>query len=343
MCAMYRARSADGILSADVTCSETCAFCGCHISRVRKYVTHYDACKAKKNQEGNGYLSTERQSIAIQRRKRLCRMAAQELDLKMSAIAEMEIEEVPRGQRSSESLTRKRTLEMTDTDSEELRQSRKRRITTGDGADSSVPVPSESSHQALSELKTATQLDFSMNGSLGPMVPTATAPLTSHCNLNKSSVLSGTDDQFSTENTEFLPYSISEGAFVSQYGAAHTRAPLLFSHTMDGSSTYSTGYQYEGTSHARAPLLSSHTMDGSSSYSVGQNARAHVRAPLLSSHTMDGYQAAYGALAQARTPMVEYHAVDRCQSNTQVASDGIATLYGTSQPILLCQNTDGYT
>jgi len=192
------------------------------------------------------------------------------------------------------------------------------------------------------EPKTATQLDVSMNGGLGPMVPAATTPLASHCTLNESSVLSGTDDQFSTENTEFLPYSISERTFISQYGAAHARAPLLFSHTMDGPSTYSTGYQYEGTSHTRAPLLSSHTIDGSSNYSVGQNARAHARAPLLSSHTMDGYQSAYGAPAQARMPMVEYHTMDRYQSNTQAASDGIAALYGTSQPILLCQDTNGY-
>lgn len=123
-----------------VKCHENCAFCDCRISRVRKYVTHLDSCKAKKNQEDNGVISAKKQRIAIQRRKSLLRMAAEELKQQMPADTGTENEEVLTEERSScdETVSRKRTREMVDADSEELRLPRKQCIAIEDGMDSSV-------------------------------------------------------------------------------------------------------------------------------------------------------------------------------------------------------------
>ena len=130
------------------------------------------------------------------------------------------------------------------------------------------------------------------------------------------------------------------------YMGAFARAPLLFSHTMDGSSSCP-GQEYETTTHARAPLLFSHTMDGSPSISAGHQYEASevARAPLLASHTMDGCYSTvchYEVPAQATIPSVEYDTVGRRQSNTQI-NEEMTALYGTAQTIQsLVSGASGY-
>jgi hypothetical protein len=123
---------------------------------------------------------------------------------------------------------------------------------------------------------------MSSNGALIPI---------HHADMDESAALRGNDDPFSAERTNFLQYSLgSDETFMSdEYMRVFARAPLLSSHTMDGSSNYS-GQEYEATMYARAPLLRSHTMDGSSNISAEHEYGATVldRAPLLASHTMDG-------------------------------------------------------
>jgi hypothetical protein len=154
-----------------------------------------------------------------------------------------------------------------------------------------------------------------------------------HTDMDESTALNGNDGPFSAKRTNFLQYSLgNDETFMSDeymraYEATmHARAPLLHSHTMDGSSNYS-GQEYEATMHARAPLLHSHTMDGSSNIS----AENEYRAPVPASHTMDGsssYQN-YEASEQAIIPSREY-AVDRRQS---VPNEEMTALYGNPQTI----------
>jgi len=160
----------------------------------------------------------------------------------------------------------------------------------------------------------------------------------------------GTED-VARGGTDFLQYSLgSDETFMGdEYIGAFARAPLLFSHTMDGSSSYP-GQEYEATTHARAPLLCSHTMDGSPSGSARHQYEATVlaRAPLLASHTMDGSSSYptvchYEAPAQARIPSVEYDTVDRRQSDTQLTNEEMTALYGTQQTIqILVPGAGGY-
>lgn len=160
-----------------------------------------------------------------------------------------------------------------------------------------------------------------------------------------STTLSGNDGTFSARGTEFFSLGSDETFMSDEYiGAFATRAPLLVSHTMDGSSSYP-GQEYEATTHVRAPLLCSHTIDGSSNISAEHQYEATIldRAPLLASHTMDGsssYQPVchYEASVQARIPSVDY-AVDRRQS---VTNEEMAALYGTSQTIQTLVSGSGY-
>jgi hypothetical protein len=163
---------------------------------------------------------------------------------------------------------------------------------------------------------------MSSNGALIPI---------RHTDMDESTALSGNDGPFSAERTNFLQYSLgSDETFISDEYMGVSRAPLLSSHTIDGSSSYS-GQEYEATMHARAPLLRSHTMDGSSNISTEHKYGATVldRASLLASHAMDrssSYQPVchFEASARARIPSREY-AVDRRQS---VTNEEIAALYG---------------
>jgi hypothetical protein len=112
-----------------------------------------------------------------------------------------------------------------------------------------------------------------------------------------------------------------------QYMGTFGRAPPLFSQTMDRSSNYP-GQEYEIT-HA-----SSHTMGGSSSVSAEHQYEAAglYRAPIFASNTLDGsYQSVCHYETSAQASSVEYDTVDRRQSDTQLANEEAAELYGTSQ------------
>lgn len=179
---------------------------------------------------------------------------------------------------------------------------------------------------------------MSSNGALIATRHTAGAPLPPHCDMDKSTTLSGNDGPFFTGRADFLQYSPgSNEAFMGdEYMETLTRAPLLFSHTMDGSSSY-TGHDYEAAIHSRAPLLCSHTMDGSSNLLAEHQCEATVlaRAPLLASHTMDGTSSDqtvchYQASAQVRIPL-EYNTVERHQSDTLLTNEEMTAPYGTSQ------------
>jgi hypothetical protein len=262
---------------------------------------------------------------------------------------------------------------MADADPENLHQPRKRQIAEEDDVDATMAISSDSSYQAPStkdvargtglsyrsrslltcpiEITTPAHFRMSLNGDLIPTHHTARASLPLHCDMDKSTTLSGNDGPFSVGRTDFLQYSLgSNESFIGdEYIGTLARAPLLFSHTMDGSSSYPR-HEYETATHERAPLLCSHTMDGSSSLSAGHQYEAMVlaRAPLLASQTMDGsssYQAVchYEALAQARIPSVEYGMVDRRQSDTQLTNEEITVLYGTPQTIqILVPGAGGY-
>ena len=99
---------------------------------------------------------------------------------------------------------------------------------------------------------------------------TAKASLLSHCDIDKSTTLSGNDSLFSVRRTDFLQYSLrsNESFMGDEYIGTLARAPLLFSHTMDGSSSYPR-HEYETATHERAPLLCSYTMDESFSLLAG--------------------------------------------------------------------------
>jgi hypothetical protein len=62
-----------------------------------------------------------------------------------------------------------------------------------------------------------------------------------YTDMDESTALSGNDDSFSAKGTNFLQYSLgSAETFMSnEYMRGFARAPLLSSHTMDGSSSYS--------------------------------------------------------------------------------------------------------
>jgi hypothetical protein len=142
------------------------------------------------------------------------------------------------------------------------------------------------------EITTPAHFRMPSNGVLIPAHHTARTSLPSHCNMDKSTTLSGDDGPFSAGRTDFLQYSLrSNGALMGdEYIRTLARAPHLFSHTMDRPSGYP-GHEYETATHERAPLLCSHTMGGSSSLSAGHQYEATVellaRAPLLASQTMD--------------------------------------------------------
>lgn len=202
---------------------------------------------------------------------------------------------------------------MADLDLENLHPSRKRRIAKEDDVDATVMISSDSSCQASDTkdvargtglsyrsrsiltfpIETAIPAHFRMssNDALIPIHHTARTSLPLHYDMDESTTLSGNDGPFPVGRTDFLQYSLAsnETFMDDEYIETFARAPLLFSHTMDGSSNY-TRHDYETITHARAPLLCSHTMDGSSSLSAGHQHEATVlaRAPLLASHTMDG-------------------------------------------------------
>jgi len=226
---------------------------------------------------------------------------------------------------------------MADADLDNVHQSRKPRTAKEDDGDATVAISSGSSYQApgtedvATEIATPAHFGMSSNSALIPTHHTR-ASLPSHCDMNKSTTLSGNAGTYSSGGTDFLQYPLgSEETFMGdQYMATFGRAPLLFSHTMDRSSNYP-GQEYEITTHA-----SSHTMDGSSSVSAEHQYKAAglYRAPLFASNTLDGsYQSVchYEILAQARVPSVEYNTVDRRQSDTQLANKEVAALYRTSQ------------
>ena len=160
-----------------------------------------------------------------------------------------------------------------------------------------------------------------------------------------STTLSGNDGTFSARGTDFFSLGSDETFMSDEYiGAFATRAPLLISHTIDGSSSYPR-QEYEATTHTRAPLLCSHTIDGPSNISTEHQYGATIldRAPLLASHTIDGssrYQPVchYEASVQARIPSADY-AADRRQS---VTNEEMAALYGTSQTIQNLVSGGGY-
>ena len=109
---------------ADVECNDKCVFCGCEISRVRQYFTHYDSCKVRKYQE---HTSPHKRNLAIHRRRTLNKMASRELGLKLSISApdQQGASDDQQG-RLFEHIARKRLSETTDTSSDTFRQSRKR-------------------------------------------------------------------------------------------------------------------------------------------------------------------------------------------------------------------------
>jgi len=113
---------------ADVECNDECVFCGCKISRVRQYFTHYDSCKVRKYQE---HTSPHKRNSAIRRRRTLNEMASRELGLKLSINAP-EKQGVSNNQRGRhvEHIARKRPSETTDTSSATFRRSRKRQNIT---------------------------------------------------------------------------------------------------------------------------------------------------------------------------------------------------------------------
>jgi hypothetical protein len=329
-------------------------------------VAHIDTCKVKKNgQRDSEFFSKE--SEAIERRMILRKRASKALKLKRSTIANTSDQEVS----SQEISSRKRAQEIADADPEILQRSRKRRTEDDDGG-ANVAIISDSSYQApgtegvvrsmvsfialevlltfLIEITTPAPFGMSSNGAFIPTYHTARVSLPTHCDMDKSTTLSGNDGTFSAGGTDFLQYSGSDETFMGdEYMGAFARAPLLFSHTMDGSSGYP-GQEHEATTHARAPLLCSHTMDGSPNVSAGHQYEATVlaRAPLLASHTMDGslsYPTVchYEAPAQARIPSVEYDTVDRRQSNTQLTNEEMTALYRAPQTIqILVPSAGGY-
>ncbi|KAK5998416.1 hypothetical protein PT974_00795 [Cladobotryum mycophilum] len=63
-----------------VRCRERCLFCRCDIDLVRKYATHYDICKARQSQVEQGTLSSHLNIEAIKTRRRLGKLASEELD-----------------------------------------------------------------------------------------------------------------------------------------------------------------------------------------------------------------------------------------------------------------------
>jgi hypothetical protein len=130
--------------------------------------------------------------------------------------------------------------------------------------------------------------------------------------VDKSTTLSGNNGPFSAKRTDFLQYSLESGEnFIGdEYMGGFTRVPPLFSHTMDGPSSFP-GQEYEATTYTRAPLLRSYTMDG------------------FASHTSYQPVCHYEASAQARIPSVEYM-VDRRQS---ITNEEMTALYGTPQTI----------
>jgi hypothetical protein len=112
---------------------------------VRKYVTHFDSCKARKEgEQSDEFLSKERS--AIERRRILREEASKELRLKRSTIANTSDDAAS----SQETSSRKRARERADTDPENLHQRQKRRIAKEDGIDAAVAISSDSSREAPS-------------------------------------------------------------------------------------------------------------------------------------------------------------------------------------------------
>lgn len=68
-----------------VDCDETCPFCGHRAYGVRAFVTHFDDCELKKNQESLGVLSPEQLNRAIQCPQRLVKTPSDKLDEQLSA------------------------------------------------------------------------------------------------------------------------------------------------------------------------------------------------------------------------------------------------------------------
>ncbi|KAH7363939.1 hypothetical protein BKA65DRAFT_545852 [Rhexocercosporidium sp. MPI-PUGE-AT-0058] len=319
-----------------VQCQESCGFCGIEIDRVRRYVTHFDSCKTRKEGErSHQFLLKER--TAIQRRRILREKASEELKLKRLTIDNTSDDAVS----PQETNSRKRAMEVADADPEYLHQSRKRRTAGETGGDATVAINPDMSYQAT-RIEDAARVVAPAHFETDVLIPT---------HLDKSTSLGSNDGRFSADGADFLRYSVGSGdTFMgNDYMGAFARAPLLFSHTMDGSSSYSG--QYETTTHARAPLLCSHTMDGSPSISAGHQYDPTVvaRAPLLASHTMDGSSTNYPVChyevpaQQARIPPVEHDAVGRRRSSTQLIDEGMTALYGTPQTIQnLVSGAGGY-
>ena len=306
-------------------------------------MTHLDNCKTKEGQRDPGFYS--KQTNATERRMILRIRAAQELKLKMSTRANTSDEEVS----SQEISSRKRAREMADPDPENVHQSRKPRTAKEDDGNATVAITSGSSYQVPGTedvatgkvspiaaevlltfpIEIATPAHFGMpsNSALIPTHPRASLP--SHCDIDKSTTLSNAGT-YSSGGTDFLQYPLgSEETFMGdQYMGTFGRAPPLFSHTIDRSSNYP-GQEYEITTHA-----SSHTMDGSSSVSAEHQYEAAglYRAPIFASNTLDGsYQSVCHYETSAQASSVEYDTVDRRQSDTQLANEEAAALYGTSQ------------
>lgn len=243
-------------------------------------------------------------------------MASDELELKMSAMTNTLDEEVSLQGISSnyyEGVSGKRAREKADPDSGNLYEPQKRRIRKEDNVDATVAIRSDSSYQVTTTtdaargtvlsyrcrniltcpIQTATPGHFEMlsNDALIPTHHTTGASLPSHCDVDSSTTLSANGASFSAGGRDFLQYSLggNETFVGGEYIGTLPRAPLLFSHTMDGSLNY-TEHEYEPAKNARAPLLCSHTVDESSSLPAGHQYEATVlaRAPLLASHTMDG-------------------------------------------------------
>lgn len=110
---------------------------------MRKYVTHFDSCKARKEGErSDEFLSKERN--AIERRRILREEASKELTLKRSTIANT----LDDAALSQETSSRKRARERADTDLENLHQRQKRRIAKEDSIDAAVAISSDLYHDA---------------------------------------------------------------------------------------------------------------------------------------------------------------------------------------------------
>ncbi|KAH6712142.1 hypothetical protein BKA61DRAFT_80542 [Leptodontidium sp. MPI-SDFR-AT-0119] len=126
-----------------VQCRETCGFCGIDIDRARKYVTHFDSCKSRKEGErSHQFLSKEKN--AIERRRTLRDRASKELELKRFTIANTSDDAVS----PQETNSRKRAREVADADPEHLHQYRKQRTAEETGGDATVMINSDTSYQA---------------------------------------------------------------------------------------------------------------------------------------------------------------------------------------------------